>query len=93
MSNEQAAPETKGVTVKLLATVDLGPEIDGMEGRCLRMRIVTIETESLRISDREWAGPKTGTPRTGSRTGERFRRWRSRSTSSGRNGLRPGIEQ
>jgi hypothetical protein len=25
MSNEQVAPETKGVTVKLLATVDLGP--------------------------------------------------------------------
>ena len=24
MSNEQVAPETKGVTVKLLATVDLG---------------------------------------------------------------------
>ena len=30
MSNEQVAPETKGVTVKLLATVDLGPEIEGM---------------------------------------------------------------
>jgi hypothetical protein len=29
MSNEQVAPETKGVTVKLLATVDLGPEIEG----------------------------------------------------------------
>src|SRR5512139_346 len=43
MSNEQAAPETKGVTVKLLATVDLGPEIEGMAGRQLRMRIVTIE--------------------------------------------------
>jgi quercetin dioxygenase-like cupin family protein len=43
MSNEQAAPETKGVTVKLLATVDLGPEIEGMAGRQLRMRMVTIE--------------------------------------------------
>jgi len=43
MSNEQAAPETKGVTAKLLATVDLGPEIAGMAGRQLRMRIVTIE--------------------------------------------------
>ena len=43
MSNEQADPETKGVTVKLLATVDLGPEIDGMAGRHLRMRMVTIE--------------------------------------------------
>src|ERR1019366_756415 len=43
MSNEQVAPETKGVTVKLLATVDLGPEIEGMERRQLRMRMVTIE--------------------------------------------------
>jgi quercetin dioxygenase-like cupin family protein len=43
MSNEQVAPETKGVMVKLLATVDLGPEIEGMAGRQLRMRMVTIE--------------------------------------------------
>jgi quercetin dioxygenase-like cupin family protein len=43
MSNEQAAPETRGVTVQLLGTVDLGPEIEGMEGRQLRMRMVTIE--------------------------------------------------
>jgi quercetin dioxygenase-like cupin family protein len=43
MSNEQVAPETKGVTVRLLATVDLGAEIEGMEGRQLRMRMVTIE--------------------------------------------------
>jgi quercetin dioxygenase-like cupin family protein len=43
MANQQTAPETKGVTVKLLATVDLGPEIDGMAGRLLRMRMVTIE--------------------------------------------------
>jgi hypothetical protein len=43
MSNEQAAPETKGVTVELLATVDLGPEIEGMAGRELRMRMVTME--------------------------------------------------
>jgi quercetin dioxygenase-like cupin family protein len=41
---QRAAPETKGVTVKLLATMDLGPEIEGMTGRQLRMRIVTIET-------------------------------------------------
>ena len=33
MSNEQAAPETKGVTAELLATVDLGSEIEGMAGR------------------------------------------------------------
>jgi len=37
------APETKGVTVELLATVDLGPEIEGMAGRQLRMRMLTIE--------------------------------------------------
>ena len=43
MSNEPVAPETKGVTVQLLATVDLGPEIEGMAGRQLRMRMVTIE--------------------------------------------------
>ena len=43
MSNDQGTPETKGVTVKVLATVDLGPEIDGMAGRQLRMRMVTID--------------------------------------------------
>jgi len=43
MSNEQATPETKGVTTELIATVDLGPEIEGMAGRELRMRMVTIE--------------------------------------------------
>lgn len=43
MSTEQAAPETRGVTVKHLAAVDLGPEIEGMAGRELRMRIVTFE--------------------------------------------------
>ncbi len=43
MSHEQAAPETKGVATELLGTVDLGPEIQGMQGRELRMRMVTIE--------------------------------------------------
>ena len=43
MSKDQAAPETKGVTSELLATVDLGPEIEGMAGRQLRMRMVTFE--------------------------------------------------
>ena len=43
MANEQQSPETKGVSVKLLTTVDLGPEIEGMAGRELRMRMVTIE--------------------------------------------------
>jgi quercetin dioxygenase-like cupin family protein len=43
MADEQAVPETKGVTVKLLSALDLGPEILGMAGRQLRMRMVTIE--------------------------------------------------
>jgi quercetin dioxygenase-like cupin family protein len=43
MGSEQAAPETKGISVKLLATLDLGPEIEGMAGRQLRMRMVTME--------------------------------------------------
>ncbi|MEE9103827.1 cupin domain-containing protein [Pseudomonas sp. QE6] len=43
MSDEQVAPDTHGVTVELLAALDLGPEIDGMAGRQLRMRKVTIE--------------------------------------------------
>src|SRR6266542_2786989 len=47
MRNEQAAPETKGVTVKLLETVDLGPEIEGMQGHQLRMRMVTFEPEGV----------------------------------------------
>ena len=43
MSDEQVAHETSGVTVTLLAEVVLGPEIEGMAGRLLRMRMVTIE--------------------------------------------------
>ena len=43
MRDEQAAPETTGVAVKLLAALDLGTEIEGMAGRQLRMRMVTIE--------------------------------------------------
>jgi quercetin dioxygenase-like cupin family protein len=43
LSNEQVPPEAEGVVVELLASVDLGPEIHGMEGRQLRMRMVTIE--------------------------------------------------
>ena len=42
----EAAPETKGVTSKVLATVDLGPEIEGMAGRQLRMRLFTFEPGS-----------------------------------------------
>lgn len=43
MSGGQAGPESKGVSVELLASVDLGAEIPGMDGRQLRMRMVTIE--------------------------------------------------
>jgi len=43
MSNEEVAPETRGVAVQELATVDLAGEIEGMTGRQLRMRKVTIE--------------------------------------------------
>lgn len=43
MGIEGMAPETAGVRVELLAALDLGPEIRGMEGRQLRMRMVTIE--------------------------------------------------
>ena len=43
LTDEQARPETKGVTAELLATIDLGPEIEGMTGRQLRMRMFTFE--------------------------------------------------
>lgn len=43
MGQELPGPDTRGVTVELLATVDLGPEIEGMAGRQLRMRRVTLE--------------------------------------------------
>src|ERR1044072_2818635 len=43
MSDDSKTPERKGVTAELLGTVDLGPEIEGMAGRQLRMRMVTIE--------------------------------------------------
>jgi quercetin dioxygenase-like cupin family protein len=43
VSDEQVAPETKGVASELLATVDLGPEIEGMEGHKLRLRMFTFD--------------------------------------------------
>ena len=42
MGNGQTAPETQGVTVEPLAALDLGPEIEGLAGRQLRMRLVTL---------------------------------------------------
>ncbi|MFF1635129.1 cupin domain-containing protein [Leifsonia sp. NPDC058248] len=43
MGDEHVAPETRGVAVEPLVTIDLGPEIPGMGGHRLRMRRVTIE--------------------------------------------------
>ena len=41
MSDEQV-PATQGVSAELLAAIDLGPEIEGMEGRQLRVRRFTF---------------------------------------------------
>jgi quercetin dioxygenase-like cupin family protein len=43
MTGEDVGPETTGVSEQLLAAVDLGPEIEGLAGHRLRMRMVTIE--------------------------------------------------
>lgn len=42
MSDKESASVTTSVTVEMLTTIDLGPEIDGMARRQLRMRKVTI---------------------------------------------------
>jgi quercetin dioxygenase-like cupin family protein len=43
-SAQQAPPtENKGAKIDTLATIDLGPEIDGMQGRQLRLRLITVE--------------------------------------------------
>ena len=43
MTSDEQVPATRGITVKLLRTIDLGPELEGMAGRQFRMRLVTIE--------------------------------------------------
>jgi uncharacterized cupin superfamily protein len=43
VTDDAAAHATRGVDVRLLGSVDLAAEIEGLEGRQLRMRIVTIE--------------------------------------------------
>jgi quercetin dioxygenase-like cupin family protein len=43
MSADEVIPETRGVSSELLATIDLGAELDGMEGRQFRMRLFTFE--------------------------------------------------
>jgi quercetin dioxygenase-like cupin family protein len=35
--------ENKGMKAPVLASLDLGPEIEGMQGRQLRMRLITLE--------------------------------------------------
>ena len=42
MSDEPVVPETQVVTAELMAPVDLGPEIEGMAGRELRLRMFTF---------------------------------------------------
>jgi quercetin dioxygenase-like cupin family protein len=42
--SQQTPPtENKGVTVKPVGAMDLGPEIDGLSGRQLRLRYITLE--------------------------------------------------
>jgi quercetin dioxygenase-like cupin family protein len=43
MTEEHPVPDSHGVEVELLTTVDLGTEIPGMEGHQLRMRLVTMQ--------------------------------------------------
>ncbi len=43
MDAERTGPKSRGVTVELLATLDLAGEIEGLEGHQLRMRKVTIQ--------------------------------------------------
>ena len=43
MSERPASPETSGVVVEQLSSVDLTGEIEGLAGYRLRMRMVTIE--------------------------------------------------
>jgi len=43
MTYEEVVPENRGVTVQDLGTVDLTGEIEGLEGRRLRMRMFTME--------------------------------------------------
>ena len=42
MAEQAPIPAPEGVSVELLATIDLGAEIEGMAGRVLRMRRFTM---------------------------------------------------
>jgi len=43
LSDETATPEAKAVTVQALSTVHLRPDIDGMAGRQLTIRVPAME--------------------------------------------------
>jgi quercetin dioxygenase-like cupin family protein len=43
VSQESPPKENKGMKAPVIASLDLGPEIDGMQGRQLRMRKFTLE--------------------------------------------------
>lgn len=43
MSGEEIVPATRGVTTEVLATMELGTEIEGLGGLQLRMRVFTFE--------------------------------------------------
>src|SRR5262245_40178534 len=43
VSQQTPPTENKGYKAPVVASLDLGPEIDGMQGRQLRMRILTLE--------------------------------------------------
>ena len=47
MSDEHEVPDTRGVSSELLKTIDLGPEIEGMDGWVFRMRKFTFEPGSV----------------------------------------------
>ena len=42
MSDEQVVPESQGVEMELLGAIDLGAEIEGMDGYQLRTRMFTM---------------------------------------------------
>jgi hypothetical protein len=45
---QQAPPkENKGLTTEKTVGLDLGPEIDGMQGRQLRLRILKLEPNGI----------------------------------------------
>ena len=104
MSKEQVAPETKGVSVRRqlrmrMVTFEPGGVFGPIHDHKDRPGIVYILQGTITDHRNGVAtdyGPGVGWPEdrnttTGLRTEERFRRWRSRSISSGKSELRPDI--